>query len=187
MLAYATQSAIVALQTRYPGSPFYVTSAYAYPSYPAATGFNPSTRYGKIISILSFLYQCAMILMNASIVGAIWIFANHVHSNGTRLREPGLLSIVWNAFWMLAILGLGLASWAVGLSRRGSGNTARAYPTLVQYDYIVRTLYVTYVVVVIVASTSATLEAVLCWIGIKKNGVPGVSFLSYPAMHVINC
>lgn len=178
MTAFATQSAIVALQTRYPSSPYYVTSAYAYPRYTGTSGFNPSTQYGKIISILSFLYQCAQILLQTSIVGAIWISANHMHSNGTHLREPGFLSVIWNLFWMIAILGLGFASWAVGLARRGSGNTASAYPTLIGGDYIVRTLFVTYVVVVIVASTSVTVEAVLCWIGIRKNGLPGNTFKS---------
>lgn len=178
MLAYATQSAIVALQTRYPASPYYVTSAYSYPRYTGTSGFNPSTQYGKIVSILSFLYQCAVIFLQTSIVGAIWISANHIHSNGSQLREPGFLSVVWNLFWMLAILALGLASWAVGLARRGSGNNARAYPTLVGGDYTVRTLFVTYLVIVIVASTSVTIEAVLCWIGIKKHGFPGNPFKS---------
>jgi hypothetical protein len=75
----------------------------------------------------------------------------------------------------LALLALGFASWAVGLARRGSGNSALAYPSLIRSDYLVRTLYVTYVAVVIAASTSATLEAILCWLGIRKNGVTGVS------------
>jgi hypothetical protein len=123
-----------------------------------------------------------VIIMNACIVGAIWIHANHVQNNGTGIKEPGFLSWIWNGFWILAILALGFASWAVGLTRRGSGNSALAYPSLVSGDFMVRTLYVTYVAVVIAASTSATLEAVLCWIGIKKNGVTGVSLLR-PCMH----
>jgi hypothetical protein len=174
MIAYATQSSIVALQSRL-NSPFYITSAYSYPQYTAPFGNNDSIKYGKIISILSFLYQCAMIIMNACIVGAIWIHANHVQNNGTGIKEPGFLSWIWNGFWILAILALGFASWAVGLARRGSGNSALAYPSLIRSDYLVRTLYVTYVAVVIAASTSATLEAVLCWLGIRKNGVTGVS------------
>jgi hypothetical protein len=180
MVAYAAQSAIVALQSRLAISPFYVTSSYAYPHYPGAFAYNPDMRYGKSISILSFLYQCAMILMNTSIVGAIWIYANHIHSNGTHLREPGFLSMVLNSFWMLAILGLGFASWAVGMARRGSGNSALAYPSQIGSDYIVRTLYVVYLSVVIGASTSVTIEGILCWLGIKKNGLPGVSHISPP-------
>jgi hypothetical protein len=174
MVAYATQAAIVAEQSRII-SPFYITSAYSYPSYVAPTGNDPTTQYGKVISILSFLYQCASILTNVSIVGAIWIHANHVQNNGTGIKEPGILSWFWNLFWIVAMLALGFASWGLGLVRRGSGNTALAYPTLVGNNYLVRTLYVVYVVVVIVASTSATLEAFLCWIGVKKNGVAGVS------------
>jgi hypothetical protein len=176
MIAYATQSAIVALQSRL-NSPFYITSAYAYPQYTSPFGYNPDIQYGKIISILSFVYQCAMIIMNACIVGAIWIHANHVQSNGTGIKEPGFLSWILNVFWLLAILALGFASWAVGLARRGNGNSALAYPSLIAVDYMVRTLYVVYVAVVIAASTSATLEAVLCWIGIRKNGITGVSSL----------
>ena len=176
MIAYAAQSSIVALQSRLP-SPFYITSAYAYPQYTEPFGNNDSIKYGKIISILSFTYQGAMIIMNACIVGAIWIHANHVQNNGTGIKEPGVLSWALNGFWMLAILALGFASWAVGLARRGSGNSALAYPSLVAVDYMVRTLYVVYVATVIAASTSATLEAILCWIGIKKNGVVGVSLL----------
>jgi hypothetical protein len=179
MVAYATQAAIVALQTRI-NSPFYITSAYSYPSYVTHTGADPSTQYGKIISILSFLYQAANILLNASIVGAIWINANHLQNNGTGIREPGILSWFYNLFWIIAILGLGFASWAVGLARRGSGNTALAYPSLISADYIVRTIYVAYVAVIIAASTSATLEAFLCWIGIKKNGIIGVRNLICP-------
>jgi hypothetical protein len=174
MIAYATQSSIVALQSRL-NSPFYITSAYSYPQYTAPFGNNDSIKYGKIISILSFLYQCAMIIMNACIVGAIWIHANHVQNNGTGIKEPGFLSWIWNGFWILALLALGFASWAVGLARRGSGNSALAYPSLIRSDYLVRTLYATYVAVVIAASTSATLEAILCWLGIRKNGVTGVS------------
>jgi hypothetical protein len=173
MVAYAAQSAIVALQSRI-NSPFFITSAYSYPSYIAPTG-TASASYGKYISILSFLYQCAMILMNTSIVGAIWIYANHIQNNGTGIREPGFLSWVWNGFWMLAILALGFASWGLGMARRGSGRSAFAYPSLVSYNYIVRTLYVTYLVAVIAASTSVTLEAFLCWLGVKKNGIPHVS------------
>ena len=67
----------------------------------------------------------------------------------------------------------------MGLARRGSKNSAYAYPTLVHGDYMVRTLYVVYVSVVIAASTSVTIEAVLCWIGMKKNGFAGVSFCPF--------
>jgi len=177
-IGYAAQSAIVALQSRLAISPFYVTSAYAYPRYPGVSTSTPDLRYGRSISILSFIYQAAMIIMNASIVGAIWIFANHVHSNATQLREPGFLSVVLNLFWMVAIGALGLASWSLGLYRRGSGSSALPYPMEIGGDYVIRTLYVVYVSVVIAASTSVTIEAILCWLGIKKNGVPGNKFQS---------
>ncbi|KAL6157776.1 hypothetical protein ACJQWK_08070 [Exserohilum turcicum] len=179
LLAYSTQSAIVALQSRFPGSSFAITPAYSYPRYTSAYGYNPDIPYAKIISILSFLYQCACILLQACIVGGIWILANHMHSNGTHIPEPGFLSLVLNAFWLVAIVGLGLASWIVGLARRGSGNSASAYPEMVQRDYTARTLYVTYVAVVITASMSVTIEAVLCWIGMRKHGRVGVSYFLF--------
>lgn len=107
MVAYAAQAAIVALQTRM-NSPFSITSMYSYPSYGGAndvTGAN----YGKDVSILSFLYQFASILVNVSIVGAIWMHANHLECNGTGLKAPGFISWIWNQFWILAMLGLGFA------------------------------------------------------------------------------
>jgi hypothetical protein len=189
MVAYSAQAAIVALQSEI-DSPFFITSAYSYPSYITPTDTDPSITYGKDISILSFLYQCAMILMNASIVGAIWIHANHIQTNSTGIKKPGFLSWIWNAFWISAILGLGFASWGMGLERRGSGNTALAYPSLVSYDYIVRTLFVTYLAVVLAASTSATLEAFLCWMGVKKHVIGSVShpftFLVLPPPRMTN-
>ncbi|KAI2480736.1 hypothetical protein Ptr902_07761 [Pyrenophora tritici-repentis] len=176
-LAYATQSSIVALQSRL-SSPFTITSAYAYPQYTAPYGFNPSIHYAKILSILSFTYQCATILLNTAIVGAIWITANYLQNNGTGIKEPGKVSWMLNGGWMAAILGLGFASWGLGLVKRGSGGAAVVYGTLVQGDYMVRTLYVVYMSVVIAASTSVTIEAVLCWIGVKKNGFAGTRFKS---------
>jgi hypothetical protein len=107
MVAYAAQAAIVALQTRI-NSPFSITSAYSYPSYGTSntvTGAN----YGKEISILSFLYQFASILVNVSIVGAIWMHANHLECNASGIRAPGFISWMWNLFWMAAILALGFA------------------------------------------------------------------------------
>lgn len=106
MVAYAAQAAIVALQTKI-NSPFSITSMYSYPSYEAA---NPTgVSYGKEISILSFLYQFASILVNVSIVGSIWMHANHLECNATGLKAPGVISWIWNQFWILAMLGLGFA------------------------------------------------------------------------------
>ena len=108
MVAYAAQAAVVALQSRI-SSPFSITSAYSYPSYGFNAGAGGPGRYGKDISILSFLYQFASILVNVSIVGAIWMYANHLECNSTRMKAPGILSWIWNLFWMAAILGLGFA------------------------------------------------------------------------------
>lgn len=108
MVAYAAQAAIVALQSRI-SSPFSITSAYSYPSYGGNGGTNGPSRYGKDISILSFLYQFATILTNVSIIGAIWMYSNHLQCNSTRMRAPGFMSWIWNLFWMAAILALGFA------------------------------------------------------------------------------
>lgn len=107
MVAYAAQAAIVALQTR-TNSPFSITSMYSYPSYGAANAVT-GANYGKDISILSFLYQFASILVNVSIVGAIWMHANHLECNATGIKAPGFISWIWNQFWILAMLGLGFA------------------------------------------------------------------------------
>ena len=77
---------------------------------------------------------------------------------------------------MVAILGLGFASWGLGMERRGSGEEAVAYPGLVQGEGEVRKIFVAYVVVVVAASTSVTLEAFLCWVGVRRNG-GGVSLI----------
>lgn len=107
MVAYAAQAAIVALQTRI-NSPFSITSMYSYPSYGVANSVT-GANYGKHISILSFLYQFASILVNISIVGAIWMHANHLECNATGIKAPGFISWIWNQFWILAMLGLGFA------------------------------------------------------------------------------
>ena len=107
MVAYAAQAAVVALQTRI-NSPFSITSMYSYPAYGGA--YSPTgTYYGKDISVLSFLYQFASILVNVCIVGAIWMHANHLECNTTGMKAPGIISWIWNQFWILAMLGLGFA------------------------------------------------------------------------------
>jgi hypothetical protein len=202
MVAYAAQAAVVALQTRI-SSPFSITSAYSYPSY----GFNGNAagdgHYGKDISILSFLYQFASILLNVSVVGAIWMYANHLECNATRMKAPGILSWIWNLFWLAAILGLGFAyvphtplssfpkailtkpfsSWGLAFIARGTGANALYYLSTLSTSFLARTLYVSYLAVVIAASTSATIEAFLCLTGAKKNGVIGVSSLSLSIDH----
>jgi len=168
MVAYAAQAAIVALQTRIP-SPFSITSMYSYPSYGAnsITGAN----YGKEISVLSFLYQFASILVNVSIVGAIWVHANHLECNATGMKAPGIISWIWNQFWILAMLGLGFAAWGLAFVRRGSGDSALYFLSILSSSYITRTIFVTYVAVTIAASFFVTIEAVLCLTGVKKNGL----------------
>jgi hypothetical protein len=67
--------------------------------------------------------------------------------------------------------------------RRGSGNTAVYFLSTISTNYIVRTIYVVYVVVTIVASTSATIEAFLCLTGVKKNGLGGVSYFMFTTLN----
>ncbi|KAL1647627.1 hypothetical protein SLS61_007257 [Didymella pomorum] len=173
MVAYAAHAAIVALQTRI-NSPFSITSMYSYPSYGGANAVT-GANYGKDISILSFLYQFASILVEISIVGAIWMHANHLECNGTGLKAPGFISWIWNQFWILAMLGLGFAAWGLAYVRRGSGNSALYFLSILSSSYITRTIFVTYVAVTIAASTSATIEAILCLGGVKKNGIGGTA------------
>ncbi|KAF1927585.1 uncharacterized protein M421DRAFT_64628 [Didymella exigua CBS 183.55] len=171
MVAYAAQAAIVALQTRV-NSPFSITSMYSYPSYGAANSV-AGVSYGKEISILSFLYHFASILVNVSIVGAIWVHANHLECNATGIKFPGFISWIWNQFWILAMLGFGFAAWSLAYIRRGNGNSALYFLSILSSSYITRTIFVTYIAVTIAASTSATMEAALCLTGVKKNGLGG--------------
>ena len=67
------------------------------------------------------------------------------------------------------------SAWGLAYIRRGNGNSALYFLSILSSSYITRTIYVTYVAVTIAASTSATIEAFLCLTGVKKNGLGGVS------------
>jgi hypothetical protein len=73
------------------------------------------------------------------------------------------------------ILTLPSSSWGLAFIARGTGATALYYLSTLSTSFLARTLYVSYLAVVIAASTSATIEAFLCLLGAKKNGVIGVS------------
>lgn len=54
------------------------------------------------------------------------------------------------------------SAWGLAFVRRGSGNSALYFLSILSSSYITRTIFVTYVAVTIAASTSTTIEAVLC-------------------------
>ena len=66
------------------------------------------------------------------------------------------------------------SAWGLAFIRRGSGNSALYFLSILSSSYITRTIFVTYVAVTIAASFFATIEAVLCLIGVKKNGLTSV-------------
>lgn len=67
-----------------------------------------------------------------------------------------------------------ISAWGLAYIRRGDGDSALYFLSILSSSYITRTIFVAYVAVTIAASTSATIEAFLCLTGVKKNGIGGV-------------
>lgn len=66
------------------------------------------------------------------------------------------------------------SAWGLAFVRRGSGDSALYFLSILSSSYITRTIFVTYVAVTIAASFFVTIEAVLCLTGVKKNGLTSV-------------
>jgi hypothetical protein len=66
------------------------------------------------------------------------------------------------------------SAWGLAFVRRGSGDSALYFLSILSSSYIARTIFVTYVAVTIAASFFVTIEAVLCLTGVKKNGLTSV-------------
>lgn len=66
------------------------------------------------------------------------------------------------------------SAWGLAYIRRGNGDSASYFLSILSSSYITRTIFVTYVAVTIAASTWVTIEALLCLTGVKKNGIGGV-------------
>jgi len=122
---------------------------------------------------LSFAQALVEILFTTLINGGIWIYSNHVTTNSTGNPGPGMVSKLWNSFIMLAILGTGLAAWARGLvALNGFPIT---WSAAVHDNTANRALYAAYRAVVIVASTSVSVEVLLNYIYVIQHSFARVS------------
>lgn len=130
------------------------------------------TGYDYSIAVLSFTVDMASIFYTTLINGGIWIYSNHVTSNGTNLARPGWKSTVWNTFIMLSILGTGLAAWGLAIAARGHTDS---YPTMVELDNTTRILHVVYRAVVVAASLSVSVEVLRRYFFVRKHSSKSVS------------
>lgn len=71
------------------------------------------------------------------------------------------------------------SSWGLAFTRRGSGDSALYFLSILSSSYITRTIFATYVAVTVAASFFVTIEAVLCLTGVKKNGLTSVRVHSF--------
>lgn len=172
-IAYAIQSAVVALDAKV-RAPAAITSAYAY-SYADSLQAPWTTSYGKSLSILSFTFQLAAVLLTFALTGAVWLHSNNLTNNGLGVSMPGKKSKIWNTFILTCILAFGLASWALGLDMRGSGDDALTYPGTMDDPGTTRVLFVVFRIIVIIASTSVSIEVIRNYFNLKKNGAADVS------------
>lgn len=169
-LAYAIQSAVVALQAK-SASLASVTSAFDY-NYTSDLSSSASISTSTI-SALSFTQQLASILFSVFLTAAVWLHSNNLTTNGTNVNSPGTFSRIWNTVIIIAILVFGLAAWGQGLSARGSGHNALSFSDTISNDRITRILFVVFRCVVIYTSTSVSIEVVRNYLNLNKNGAAG--------------
>ncbi|KAF2260334.1 hypothetical protein CC78DRAFT_584894 [Lojkania enalia] len=193
-IAYAVEAGVVGLDI-YANAPASVTSPYAYP-YAGGRASSAGTSHGAAISILSFTFSLAKLLMTTALTGAVWLHSNNLTNNGTGVNSPSKLSKIWNAFWLTAILAFSLASWGEGLWHRGGGRTAQTFGGAIRSDYTTRVLFIVYRCIVIFISTSVSIEVLLNYFKVKRNGISGnterpilarFAFVVVPLIWLRNC
>ncbi|KAL9014491.1 MAG: hypothetical protein Q9173_000871 [Seirophora scorigena] len=163
-IAYAMQTAIVALQVR-SESPVSVTAAF---SYYYTDGSSPESSNSNSISILSFAQGFVTILFTFFLTAAVWLHSNNLTTNGTRVNTPGTLSRLWNALILGGILLSGFASWARGMYVRK--HTDLTFPNAINGDRVARILYILFRCVVIFSSTSVSIEVLRLFSLLKEKG-----------------
>ena len=139
------------------------------------------TGYDYSIAVLSFTADMASIIYTTLLNGGVWIYSNHVTSNGTNLARPGWKSKIWNTFVMLSILGTGLAAWGLVMAAWGRTDS---YPTVVESDGVTRIVHVVYRAVVVAASLSVSVEVLRRYFFIRKHSSKSVrlTILIQPSM-----
>ncbi|KAL8957627.1 MAG: hypothetical protein Q9193_005149 [Seirophora villosa] len=164
VIAYAMQSAIIALQTR-SDSPVSVTTAF---SYYYMDGSSPESSNSESISALSFALGFVAILFTFFLTAAVWLHSNNLTTNGTRVNTPGTFSRVWNLLILGAILLSGFASWGRGMYVRRDSDVT--FPNAINGDRAARILYILYRCVVIFSSTSVSIEVLRLFSMLKEKG-----------------
>jgi hypothetical protein len=177
-LAYSLQFISDLLQTT--GTIYYPGTDLSWNGRPPYS-IGPST-YGRTISALTFTTTLASILFTVLLNGGVWIHSNHVQSNGTGISAPNMISKIWNAFNMLAMLATGVAAWGVAMTQRDTtlgsmSSFARlSWSNVLQYDPTTKIIYIVHECIVIAASLSVTVEVFREYSTTNKHGY-GVSSL----------
>ncbi|KAL8850572.1 MAG: hypothetical protein Q9221_004529 [Calogaya cf. arnoldii] len=132
-----------------------------------------NTTNAQSTSILTFIQQLAAILFTVFLTAAVWLHSNNLTTNGTNVNSPGILSKIWNASILTAILVFGLAAWGQGLSVRRGGQNASSFPDVLTDDRITRILFIVFRCVVVFTSTSVSVEVLRNYVTLNRNGTPG--------------
>lgn len=133
-------------------------------------------KWGTSVSALTFATTFATILFTVLLNGGVWIHSSHVQSNGTGMSAPNVISKVWNAFIMLAMLATGMAAWGKGMSVRDtslgslSSLSRLSWSNVVNHDHTTRILYIVHECIVVAASLSVTVEVLIRCSKTNKNG-----------------
>lgn len=131
--------------------------------------------YDYSIAVLSFAAMMASIFYSTLLNGGVWIYSNHVTSNGSNLSRPDWKSKLWNSFIMLCILGTGLAAWGLAIASRGH---ADSYSSVVHSDNATMIVHIVYRAVVVAASLSVSVEMLRRYVFIRKHSSKSVRPLS---------
>jgi hypothetical protein len=145
----------------------------------------PENKWGTGVSALSFATTFATILFTVLLNGGVWIHSSHVQSNGTGRLAPNMLSKIWNAFIMLAMLATGMAAWGKGMSERDtslgslSSISRLSWSNVLNHDHTTRILYILYESIVVAASLSVTVEVLREYSTTNKNARGASSSATY--------
>lgn len=171
-IAYTVQFVADLLETsgsfRYPDADL---SWNGRPSY----SIGPSTE-GRSISALTFTKTLAQIFFTVLLNGGVWIHSSHVQSNGTGIGAPKMMSKVWNAFIMLAMLATGVAAWGLGFQERDTtlgslSSFARlSWSNILDNDRTTRIVWIVHECIVVAASLSVTVEVLMEYATTNTNG-----------------
>lgn len=135
------------------------------------------TGYDYSIAVLSFAADMASIFYTTLLNGGVWIYANHVTSNGTNLARQDWKSKIWNTFIMFSILGTGLAAWGLAIAAR---RHADWYSAMVESDHTTRIVHIVYRAVVVAASLSVSVEVLRRYAFVRKLSSKSVCFCNRP-------